>query len=225
MFFSFFFSYSLFSLSLSLFPFNPIPPHSFTLSSHTLIISPYLLLLLLLLLLLFPAGPRSFSRERAREEMESEIRSTIHDGQSAAVQAAIRRRLEKKYIKICDKVAAVAEAEQAAKDAQDEARSMKAKLASRLDAWEGGAGSRKDIRGLLANLHTVLWEGHRWKTVNMAQLFQAKRLKIAYHKAILVVHPDRVDNDVNATAEMKFIAERVFHVINKQYKAFEQGKT
>lgn len=42
-------------------------------------------------------------------------------------------------------------------------------------------------------MHTVLWEGEtRWKPVGMADLVTPEQVKKVYRKAVLVVHPDKV---------------------------------
>ncbi|KAJ6657116.1 hypothetical protein lerEdw1_002862 [Lerista edwardsae] len=54
-------------------------------------------------------------------------------------------------------------------------------------------GKERNIRALLSTLHTVLWEGEtKWKPVGMADLVTPDQVKKYYRKAVLVVHPDKV---------------------------------
>lgn len=42
-------------------------------------------------------------------------------------------------------------------------------------------------------MHTVLWDGEtRWKPVSMSELVTPDQVKKCYRKAVLVVHPDKV---------------------------------
>lgn len=46
-------------------------------------------------------------------------------------------------------------------------------------------------------MHTVLWEGEtKWKPVSMADLVTPEQVKKVYRRAVLVVHPDKVRNNV-----------------------------
>lgn len=54
-------------------------------------------------------------------------------------------------------------------------------------------GKERNIRALLSTLNTVLWEGEtRWKPVGMADLVTPDQVKKYYRKAVLIVHPDKV---------------------------------
>ena len=54
-------------------------------------------------------------------------------------------------------------------------------------------GKERNIRALLSTLHTVLWEGEtRWRPVGMADLVTPDHVKKYYRKAVLIVHPDKV---------------------------------
>lgn len=54
-------------------------------------------------------------------------------------------------------------------------------------------GKERNIRALLSTLNTVLWDGEtRWKAVSMADLVTPDQVKKYYRRAVLVVHPDKV---------------------------------
>lgn len=72
-------------------------------------------------------------------------------------------------------------------------------------------GKERNIRALLCSLHTVLWEDeHRWKQCGMHDLVTADQVKKVYRKAVLSVHPDKV----NITS--KNVADRNFKVKSPQ---------
>ncbi|VDP00016.1 unnamed protein product [Soboliphyme baturini] len=62
-----------------------------------------------------------------------------------------------------------------------------------LKVHEWTEGKRRNIRGLLCSLHTILWpENTKWEQVSMSQLLTAAQVKKFYRKACLAVHPDKV---------------------------------
>lgn len=61
-------------------------------------------------------------------------------------------------------------------------------------------GKERNIRALLSTLNTVLWEGEtRWKAVGMADLVTPDQVKKYYRKAVLIVHPDKVQYNMLLT--------------------------
>jgi len=100
----------------------------------------------------------------------------------------------------------------------EEFQRVSKELAAKITAWSGPEGNLKNIRALLSTMHTVLWEGARWQPVSV--LVRPLDVKKAYRKACLIVHTDKVDK--NASAEVKFIAQRVFDSLKTQYALFEQ---
>jgi len=58
--------------------------------------------------------------------------------------------------------------------------------------WLGPqAGKAGNIRALLSTLHTVLWADSGWKQPGLTDLVEPARVKRAYMRANLVVHPDK----------------------------------
>ena len=53
------------------------------------------------------------------------------------------------------------------------------------------AGRAGNIRALLSTLHTVLWPDSGWKPPGLTDLVEPARVKRAYMRANLVVHPDK----------------------------------
>lgn len=102
------------------------------------------------------------------------------------------------------------------KEAQ-ELDDAKAKHDKTLTAWAFNNKEKKNVRNLLTSMHTVLWPDSGWKTVDLGDVIDAKKVKLFYRKAMLVVHPDRCSSHA---AEIRFIAKRIFEAINEAYQDF-----
>ena len=88
---------------------------------------------------------------------------------------------------------------------------------ARLTAWATQNSEKKNVRSLMTSMHTVLWDGHRWKQLGLGDVIDAKKVKLHYRKAMLVVHPDRCSN---RSVEVRFIAKRIFEAVNEAYQDF-----
>lgn len=53
-------------------------------------------------------------------------------------------------------------------------------------------GKEGNLRALLSSLHLVLWPETNWKPVSLTDLITGISVKKSYQKAILCVHPDKV---------------------------------
>ena len=83
------------------------------------------------------------------------------------------------------------------------------------------AGKKKQLRALLSTLHTILWDGAKWKPITIADVMTAPKCKKFYHKATLVVHPDKTHH---LNAEQRFLAKRIFDALSQAKTQFdEQG--
>ncbi|CAM9873124.1 unnamed protein product [Discosporangium mesarthrocarpum] len=100
---------------------------------------------------------------------------------------------------------------------QDDMDSARLKHDAPLMTWSEDHGKKRNIRTLLSTMHTVLWEGSRWKPVSMGDLIQPQKVKLAYRKAMLVVHPDKC---TDLDSEGRLIAKRVFEAVNEAYAVF-----
>ena len=83
-----------------------------------------------------------------------------------------------------------------------------------IKAWSEEYGTKKQLRALLASLHTVLWPDASWKPVNLGDLLDDHKVKLYYHKASRLVHPDRT---LGLDAEQKFLASRIFGVLSEAW--------
>lgn len=144
-----------------------------------------------------------------------------YTGKSDYVRAGMLARdlqLAKKQSEHIHLMRAAAESKRALAEHYDEVGQQ---IGDILTRWEMDNSIEKGIRALLSSLHEVLWEGARWNPVKMADLIQPSSVKRYYHKAMRVVHPDKVDS---ANCNQKFVAERSFEALNKAWKKFSAAE-
>jgi len=98
-------------------------------------------------------------------------------------------------------------------------RAMAGTLQDKLNAWEMKDGVRKNISTLLQNLNKVIWADSGWKPPSLTELQDLSGIKKHYHKALIIVHPDKVSE---SEVERQVIAERVFEALNKAFEAYKQ---
>eukprot|EP00041_Stephanoeca_diplocostata_P036751 m.1352976 g.1352976 ORF g.1352976 m.1352976 type:complete len:1256 (-) comp24929_c0_seq2:177-3944(-) len=84
----------------------------------------------------------------------------------------------------------------------------------RVEEWADG--KKQNIRTLLASLTDILWEGARWKPVTLGDIVAANKVKRAYQKACLIVHPDRAGSGPHAN-----LAREIFIEVSHAYKLWE----
>ena len=108
--------------------------------------------------------------------------------------------------------------ESAARQEQSERQMLKDLIGADIDAWQ--KKNQNNIRTMLANLGDVLWEGHRYKAPDMATLMQPTGVKKSYHRALVVIHPDKV-SQAGGDASQRYIADKVFDIMKMAYKDFE----
>ncbi|EFA82636.1 DNAJ heat shock N-terminal domain-containing protein [Heterostelium album PN500] len=90
-------------------------------------------------------------------------------------------------------------------------------ISDRVKHWAEKNNRRNNIRVLLATLHEVLWEESGWEKITLGAVITPVQVKKVYRKAIMVVHPDKVNN---GTLEQKMIAQRIFESLREEYEVF-----
>ena len=118
------------------------------------------------------------------------------------------------------KVAEVREAEEKKTSDQDARNQAWTELRPALEQWSGTDANRKPVRAMLSNLHTVLWEDAKWTPVSV--LVRPNEVRLAYRKAMLVVHPDKVPK--GAPIKQMVIAKHCFEALNSAYEKFEKAE-
>jgi len=70
-------------------------------------------------------------------------------------------------------------------------------------------------------IFTILWPGATWKPLTIGDLLDDKKVKLAFHKASRVVHPDKTHQ---LSAEQRFLAKRIFDALSQAKTEFDDGK-
>jgi hypothetical protein len=92
------------------------------------------------------------------------------------------------------------------------------KYEAKIMIWSTVNGNEKrNVRSLLSSMHTVVWEGCRWKHIGLGDLLEPKQVKLQYRKAMLIVHTDKTPHE---PVYVRFIAKRCFEAINEAYEEF-----
>ncbi|KAL8523643.1 hypothetical protein ACS0TY_013567 [Phlomoides rotata] len=80
-------------------------------------------------------------------------------------------------------------------------------------------GKKGNIRSLLSTLQYVLWAESGWKAVPLVDLIEANSVKRAYQKALLRLHPDKLQQK-GAPFHHKYTAEKVFDILQEAWDHF-----
>ncbi|CAF0801102.1 unnamed protein product [Didymodactylos carnosus] len=78
-------------------------------------------------------------------------------------------------------------------------------------------GKKKNIRALLCSLKDVVWEDCKWQGCQMHELLTPDQVKKVYRKAVIYIHPDKLQDDPN-----KDLARMIFVELNEAWAQFEQ---
>jgi hypothetical protein len=142
-------------------------------------------------------------------------------GKSANVQAAVNERMnemKESQAKAVNEIRAREEKKKTEDAAEDEVRK---RLEPTIKVWAEEHGKKKQLRALLASLHTILWTGAKWKPMGIGDLLDDGKVKRAFFKASRVVHPDKT-HDLDA--EKRFLAKRIFDALSQAKTVFDDGK-
>ena len=104
---------------------------------------------------------------------------------------------------------------------QEERQRFSSNLDAEVRRWS--AGKEGNLRALLSTLHLMLWPECNWKVVSLTDLITGPSVKKAYQKAILCVHPDKVQQK-GANVQQKYIAEKVFDLLKDAYAKFNSNE-
>ncbi|CAM6079686.1 unnamed protein product [Sphagnum tenellum] len=104
---------------------------------------------------------------------------------------------------------------------QDERHRSAGNLDAEIRRWS--MGKEGNLRALLSSLHLMLWPECNWKPVSLTDLITGPSVKKAYQRAILCVHPDKVQQK-GATVQQKYIAEKVFDLLKEAFAKFNASE-
>ncbi|GMN54533.1 hypothetical protein TIFTF001_023662 [Ficus carica] len=74
------------------------------------------------------------------------------------------------------------------------------------------AGKETDIRLLLSTLHYILWPDSGWSAIPQTSIIESTKVKKAYQKARLCLHPDKLQQR-GATLAQKYVAAKAFPIL------------
>lgn len=142
-------------------------------------------------------------------------------GKSSTVQAAVNNRVNEMRESQAKALQEVREREERKKKDEAEEDEVRRRLEPTIKQWSEEHGKKKQLRALLASLHTILWPGAQWKQVTIGDLLDDKKVKLAFHKASRVVHPDKTHH---LEAEQRFLAKRIFDALSQAKNEFDGSK-
>ena len=148
---------------------------------------------------------REYEGSDDEQEGDTEERTAARKKRHDRVRAAMQAKLQEKRDR---EIAAVAE--------QAERQVLKDLIGAEIDEWL--RQNQGNIRTMLAKLGDVLWENHGYKAPGLNELIEANSVKKAYHKALIIIHPDKVRQKGGSTDQC-YIADRVFDQVRDAYKA------
>ena len=141
-------------------------------------------------------------------------------GKSQSVANAIEKRVKDMQDSQAKAIEELRQREASKASADQEEELVRQRLEPKLKAWSEEHGKKKQLRALLANLHTILWEGSGWKPISLAEVLEDGKVKKVYHRASRVVHPDKTGG---LDAEKRFVAKRVFDALTQAKTEFDNG--
>mmetsp|Transcript_10319 Transcript_10319/g.14595 ORF Transcript_10319/g.14595 Transcript_10319/m.14595 type:complete len:514 (+) Transcript_10319:78-1619(+) len=142
-------------------------------------------------------------------------------GKPAHIAIAVRERVSEMKSSQEKAVKEIRDRENAKKQSEQEEDAARQRLEPKIRAWSEEHGKKKQLRALLSSLHTILWEGAKWKTVNLGDILDDRKCKLAFHKASRVVHPDKT---MDLSPEDRFLAKRIFDALSQAKADFDEGK-
>ncbi|KNA23658.1 hypothetical protein SOVF_022940 [Spinacia oleracea] len=104
-----------------------------------------------------------------------------------------------------------------AQQEQEERHRIAEAMEVEMKRW--GAGKEGNLRALLSSLQQVLAPELGWRPVTLADLITSSQVKIAYKKAALCVHPDKVQQK-GASLQQKYVAEKAFDLLKEAWNKF-----
>ena len=143
----------------------------------------------------------------------------VHDNKEAAAQQVELKKEDNKRIR--DEVHRDIQEMLKKKQDEEDEDAVRKRLEPKIKQWSEEHGKKKQLRALLGTLHTILWPGAKWKTLSIGDILDDSKVKRAYHKATLVVHPDKTHH---LPPEQRFLAKRIFDALSQAKTEFDDGK-
>ena len=141
-----------------------------------------------------------------------------HEGDSDVRKKARAARHERNRQRITQKLQEKRDREANALAEQAERQVLNDLIGADIDEWL--RKNQNNIRTMLANLANVLWEGHGYKSPDLNALLSPNAVKKSYHKALVIIHPDKVRQKFGGDMDKVFIADKVFDQVRDAFKDF-----
>ncbi|KAL9234230.1 hypothetical protein vseg_009122 [Gypsophila vaccaria] len=104
-----------------------------------------------------------------------------------------------------------------AQQEQEEKQRIADAMEMEMKRW--AAGKEGNLRALLSSLQQVLGPDFGWRPVSLTDLITSAQVKLAYKKAALCVHPDKVQQR-GADLHQKYVAEKTFDLLKEAWNKF-----
>ena len=169
------------------------------------------------------SGSAPINSNGASKNVGISLDATAAIGKPAHVAAAVEKRvndMKNSQAKALDEVRQ-REAKKKADEAEEE--QVRQRLTPKIKTWSEEHGKKKQLRALLASLQVILWPAAvaKWKVVTIGDLLDDKKVKLCFHKASRIVHPDKTHD---LCAEERFLAKRIFDALSQAKTEFDNGK-
>lgn len=139
------------------------------------------------------------------------------EGESKERRSARLAHYQSTQARMAGALADLNEREFRAQQEQEERHRIAEAMDMEIKRW--AAGKEGNLRSLLSSLEQVLAPELGWKAVTLTDLLTSSQVRIAYKKAALCVHPDKVQQK-GANLQQKYVAEKVFDFLKEASNKF-----
>lgn len=163
-------------------------------------------------------GPTSTSVDVKSNIVGISLDAANTAGKSAEVAAAMTARVQELKASQDKAKDEWKERESKKKQSENEEDEVRKRLEPKVKQWSEEHGQKKQLQALLSSMHTILWDGAKWKQVSLGDLLEDKKLRRCYLRATLVVHPDKT---ADLGAEQRFLAKRIFDALTQAHTEYQ----
>jgi len=164
--------------------------------------------------------PANQSQKPVKKEVGIKLDPSSAVGKSKNVQDAVNKRVNDMQKSQQKAVEEIRHREAAKKSDDAEEDTARKQLEPRIKAWSEEHGKKKQLRALLASLHTILWPDAKWTPITLGDILDDSKCKRAFHKASRVVHPDKTSS---LDAPKRFLAKRIFDALSQAKAAMDNN--
>ncbi|KAK9741016.1 hypothetical protein RND81_03G076100 [Saponaria officinalis] len=148
------------------------------------------------------AAPGAFEEKEGESDERRRLRFARYQSTMARMNNAVAEMNEREF---------------RAQQEQEEKHRIADAMEMEMKRW--AAGKEGNLRALLSSLQQVLGPEFGWRPVSLTDLITSAQVKIAYKKAALCVHPDKVQQR-GADLQQKYVAEKAFDLLKEAWNKF-----